>query len=260
MGYQYETHLHTRFGSRCAGASGKDYIQPYLDAGYTGIFVTDHFFAGNCAVDQSLPWKEQVECFCRGYEDAKEEGDKRGLQVFFGWEQNFTGDEYLIYGLDKAWLLEHPEVKRWTRRQQLETVHACGGCVVQAHPFRDRDYLRAICLSPDCIDAVEVYNAANRIANNVHAYHYAKHLGLPMFGGSDIHSLKMIGNLSGIEVPTPLTGPLDLARRVREGAQITPLAPIQQLAEAPMEDFTLPVVIRDRNDQPLRVAPRSLLR
>ena len=259
MGYRYETHLHTHFGSLCGVASGKDYIQPYLDAGYTGIFVTDHFFAGNCAVDQTLPWKEQVEWYCRGYEDAKEEGDKRGLQVFFGWEQNFSGDEYLIYGLDQAWLLEHPEVKRFTRAQQLQAVHAAGGCVVQAHPFRDRSYLRAICLSPDCMDAVEVCNAANRTPNNVHAYHYAKHLGLPMLGGSDIHSLKMFDHISGIELPTPLTDEKDLARRVREHAPIAPIAPMQELAALPMEPFALPVIIRDRDDRVLDVSPQSLL-
>lgn len=27
-----------------------DYIQPYLDAGYTGIIVTDHFLNGNTII------------------------------------------------------------------------------------------------------------------------------------------------------------------------------------------------------------------
>lgn len=79
--------------------------------GYAGIVVTDHFFYGNTAVDRSLPWKDWVEQFCKGYEHAKEEGDKIGLQVFFGWESGYHGTEFLIYGLNKEWLFEHPETK-----------------------------------------------------------------------------------------------------------------------------------------------------
>ena len=37
----------------------------HLEAGYTGIFVTDHFFNGNTAVPADLPWRERVERFCR---------------------------------------------------------------------------------------------------------------------------------------------------------------------------------------------------
>ena len=62
------------------------------------MVVTDHFFNGNTAIDRSLPWEEKVELYCRGYENAKEEGDKIGLDVFFGVEWAFHGDEFLLYG------------------------------------------------------------------------------------------------------------------------------------------------------------------
>ena len=39
-----------------------------------------------------LDWEQQVDLFMRGYESAKEEGDKLGLDVFFGWE--FTLQPY----------------------------------------------------------------------------------------------------------------------------------------------------------------------
>lgn len=54
------------------------------------------FLYGNTAVDRSLPWKDWVEQFCKGYEHAKEEGGKIGLQVFFGWESGYHGTEFLI--------------------------------------------------------------------------------------------------------------------------------------------------------------------
>ena len=55
MAYRYETHLHTRQGSACGTSSGAEHARHYLDAGYQGIFVTDHFFRGNTAIDRSLP-------------------------------------------------------------------------------------------------------------------------------------------------------------------------------------------------------------
>ena len=131
--FVYETHMHTCQASACGKSMGRDYIERYIDAGYAGIMVTDHFYRGNCVIDRRLPWREFVNRFCAGYEDALNEGERKGLPVFFGWEENFDGDEYLIYGLDKTWMLAHPEMAAWTRKQQYEAVRAAGGCVVQAH-------------------------------------------------------------------------------------------------------------------------------
>ena len=261
MTYRYETHLHTRYGSLCGTASGCDYVQPYIDAGYTGLFVTDHFFAGNCAVDQSQPWPKQVDDYCRGYDKTREEGEKRGLQVFFAWEQNYNGDEYLIYGLDKAWLLAHPEVKAWTRPEQLAEVHRYGGCVIQAHPFRDRSYLHAITLAPTLCDGVEVYNSSNAAYNNVQALRYARHLGLPMIGGTDIHSMKAFSPsfVSGVELPTPLRSAADFATRVRAAAPMRPIAPLDELEAAPLGEILLPVIVLGDNGKPADVPVESLL-
>ena len=125
-GYLYETHMHTSEGSACASNTGAEMARAYAQAGYTGIIITDHFVYGNTAVDRSLPWSEWVEKFCLGYEHAKEEGEKCGLQVFFGWESGYGGPEFLVYGLDKQWLLNHPEIKDATVEEQLQLVHAGG--------------------------------------------------------------------------------------------------------------------------------------
>lgn len=181
----YETHFHTRLGSACARSLGPEYLERYKRLGYDGIMVTEHFWRGNIAVDRRLPWRDFVEAFCRGYEDTKAAGDKVGIKVFFGWEETIEGDDYLVYGLDKAWLLKHPEVKGWTRWQQLEEVRRHGGCVVQAHPFRDRDYIDAIHLGP--ADAYEVGNTGNLKEHDLQAYRWALRQGHLMTAGSDIH-------------------------------------------------------------------------
>ena len=74
----------TSEGSACGRACASYIVRAYKNAGYTGIIITDHFFYGNTAVDRKLPWNEWVESFCKGYENAYEEGKKAGLQVFFG--------------------------------------------------------------------------------------------------------------------------------------------------------------------------------
>ena len=50
MSYTYETHLHTCRASLCGKSEGSEHVRYYKELGYTGIFVTDHFFGGNTAV------------------------------------------------------------------------------------------------------------------------------------------------------------------------------------------------------------------
>ena len=59
--------------------------------------------------------------------------------------------------------------------------------MIQAHPYRERDYLSDIKLAPTASDGVEVYNAANSANMNALGFEYCTKLGLPMTAGSDIH-------------------------------------------------------------------------
>jgi len=218
MSYLYEMHMHTSGGSACSRSTGAEQARMYKKLGYDGIFVTDHFFHGNTAVPRDLPWEERINRFCSGYEDAKAEGDRIGLQVFFGWEQNFAGDEYLIYGLDKQFMLAHPEMENWTRRQQLDVVHRHGGCVIQAHPFRDRDYIRKVLVCPNYADGIEVVNSGNLPWNDVCALRFAKENDLVCIAGSDNHSHLWAEEnksiLSGIVLDHPLSSSQDLVRMI----------------------------------------------
>lgn len=42
--FKYETHMHTKEGSACSSAPAADMARAHKEAGYDGIFVTDHFF------------------------------------------------------------------------------------------------------------------------------------------------------------------------------------------------------------------------
>lgn len=219
-GYLYETHMHTSEGSACAGSSGAQMAEAYAAAGYTGIIITDHFFYGNTAVDRSLPWNEWVERFCLGYEHAKATGEKLGLQVFFGWEAGYGGPEFLVYGLDKNWLLAHPQIRDATVEQQLALVHGDGGIVIQAHPYREASYIREICLYPDTVDGVEAINASHSspVRKNPHpefnerALSYGEEHDLPFTAGSDQHDTEML--LGGMIFPERLEDIHDFTRAV----------------------------------------------
>lgn len=255
MTYLYETHLHTSQSSACGGMLGRDHVRYYKDIGFRGIFVTDHFFGGNTAVDRSLPWSEWVNRFCAGYEDARDEGERIGLDVFFGWEQGYGDDEYLIYGLDKQWLLNHPVIARCSRREQMELVHDGGGCVIQAHPFRTRDYIHRVRIGLRFCDGVEVANAGNGQPNDVYAYHFARELGLVMTAGSDNHRSPTVKGekhdpIFGVALDTPLTSSADYASRILRRESIGLYVPEERITvaeeEKHIESFWL-----DENESPV---------
>ena len=223
--YRYETHMHTCQGSACGTSTGAEHARFYKERGYQGIFITDHFFGGNTAVRRDLPWKERIDWFCSGFEDAWNEGVKIGLDVFFGWEQNFEGDEYLIYGLDKQFMLDHPEMERWTRQEQLDHVHAAGGCVIQAHPFRMRGYLNAIRLGECFADGIEVANAGNTPAQDAYAMRYAMRHGLYTIAGSDNHKSHEGSVLYGVGLDHRLASGAEFAAHILSRQPHTLLSP-----------------------------------
>ena len=219
MPFLYETHMHTCQGSACGKSTGKEQARFYRDRGFTGIIVTDHFFGGNTAVDRTLPWKDRIDLFWRGYEDAREEGEKIGLDVFPGLEQNFAGDEYLVYGLTKEYMTAHPEMERWTRRQQLEEVHKAGGCVIQAHPFRMRDYMDRIRLGVLFCDGIEAANAGNTQMQDARAWRLGQEYHLVMTAGSDNHHAPA-DQLFGVELEKRLTSIEDYVRIILDKGHI----------------------------------------
>ncbi len=206
--YLYETHCHTSPASACASWRGAELADYYKSKGYNGVFVTDHFFNGNTGIDRSLPWEQKVIQFCQGFEEVKSRGEKIGLDVFFGLEYNRNGAEFLIYGLGKQWLLEHPEILELRIPDLFSLVSMSGGAFVQAHPFRQAPYLERICVYPKYCHGAEVINTANAVEWNENAIWYAKRMGLYMTCGSDAHWLGR-DDLGGVLLPRRLKSAAD---------------------------------------------------
>ncbi|MBO4863343.1 MAG: PHP domain-containing protein [Eubacterium sp.] len=246
--FLYETHLHTSQASACGKVKGADYIDYMKSKGYQGIIVTDHFFNGNSCVPYNLFWKDRVEWYCSGYEDALEASKGKDFDVLFGIEFNFRGDEYLIYGVDKKWLLDNDDILRLSREEVYKRVHQGGGVMIQAHPYRDRYYISEIILTPGICDAIEIYNAANPDNENALGYHYALELNVPMTSGSDIHFFYE-GAMGGMLLPTRISSPSEYAELVMKNDTV-PVRVLDGKNEAvtditeltvPVGDPTLPV-------------------
>lgn len=228
----YETHLHTAESSACASTFGAEYIAPYKKAGFAGIFVTDHFFNGNSAVPQNLAWDEKIERFVAGYKNAKAMAQKLNTQdgtagtdnefrVFFGFEYNFKGDEYLVYGLDEAWLKKNPNVLEMNHLELFNAVQEQDALIVQAHPFRFRSYQHAIHVHARTVHAIEAHNNGNQKTENMMAMQFANLHNLITTAGSDMHNANGIFNLdasvasSGVAFAAPLIDEKDFARRIK---------------------------------------------
>lgn len=219
--YLYETHLHTSESSACAGSTGAEMARACKEYGYAGIFVTDHNWGGNTATDRRLPWEEWVDTFAQGYEHARAEGDKIGLDVFFGYEAGYHGTEFLIYGIDAAWMKAHPKLWEATVEEQYRLVHAAGGLVMHAHPYREAGYISELRLYPAWVDGVEGVNAAHSNSRSLghtcpefdqRAIAYARANGLPMSAGSDIHTTRLLGG--GVAFRRRLTSAADYVQAI----------------------------------------------
>lgn len=222
--YLYETHLHTSESSACAGNTGAEMARACREYGYAGIFVTDHNWGGNTAVDRSLPWEEWVDTFEQGYRHAAEEGARIGLDVFYGYEAGYHGTEFLIYGVDADWMKAHPQIKNATVEEQYRLVHGAGGLVIHAHPYREAGYIPEIRLYPEWVDGVEGINATHSHSRSTahnnpdfdkRAISYAREHCLPVTAGSDIHGTNLFGG--GIAFRRRITSVQDYAQAIIHG-------------------------------------------
>jgi len=215
--YKYETHMHTKEASACAGSTGAEMVRAYYRAGYSGIIVTDHFFNGNSAIPAHLPWKEKVELFCRGYENALQEAEKLDFHVFFGWEYTDNGADFLTYGLGKDFLLSHPDMLSWPIEKYLRIVRENGGFVSQAHPYREAWYIKQIRVFPEHVDAIEVRNASHTNPKfDARALELANKYSLYQTGGSDAHFAYWLPG-GGMEFDHELMSIEDFIQAVKNG-------------------------------------------
>lgn len=217
--FYYELHAHTNAASLCSIVEPEAYIEFYINKGYSGMVITDHFYHGNTSINRRLPWDMFIDEFCEGYYRAKREGDKRGFTVLFGFEQKFVdgNDEYIVLGISPEWLKNHPEIRDMQRIEFFKAIKSADGFVIQAHPFRERYYISNIYLSLDYVDAIEVFNIGDLDEHTRRSYEYAKKLGLPVTGGTDIHSIENREEVGGVALERKIDTVEELIEEIKSG-------------------------------------------
>jgi len=212
----YEIHMHTSPVSKCARSTVKEMLTYYASMGYRGVFVTNHFIDGNINIDRSLPYEDRIRFYFSDYEEAKRLEKEYGIDVFLGVELWYGGTDFLVFGLDREWFLAHPEIEGMKKSDELRLMRAEGALIIQAHPFREANYIDHIRLFPRCVDGIEVINASRTEFENAMADHLADAYGLIKVAGSDAHSVSR-KKLAGIRTETPIESVDDFISRVRRG-------------------------------------------
>lgn len=187
-GFCLETHLHTSNSSACSVVCASDMVRMYKAAGYDGVIITDHFLTGNTSVNRELPWADQVKTFFNGVDEAIAIGKEIGLRVFEGLEYSDHGTDFIVLGLDREWIANNRQMIYMQPEEFLPLFHSAGATIIQAHPYREADYVRQVRPYPHLVDAIEVVNLGN--ANdewNKKAFKLAEMMNKPMTGGSDCH-------------------------------------------------------------------------
>ena len=213
--YKYETHLHTSPVSRCAVAGVEESLTYYKELDYDGVFITNHFINGNIDVDADQSYEEKIEFYFSDYEKAVRFGAELGIKVFAGVEFSYRGTDFLAYGLEKKWFLEHPEIMTMEIRQQLTFLMESGALVIQAHPFREAAYIDHIRLFPRNVHGVEIINSCRKDEENEMAKIYAQRYGLTPFAGSDNHRGPKQKNLAGVCCTEPICSVEEFAEKVK---------------------------------------------
>ena len=215
--YKYETHLQTWPVSKCALATVEENVAFYAGMGYDGIFITNHFIDGNFNFDAHASYAEKIDFFFSDYEKALPLGEKYGIRIFCGAELSYKGTHFLVYGLDKQWYLDHPEITEMERTEELQLMMDSGALIIHAHPFLEAHYINHIRLFPRHVHGVEVINAPKKDEDDAMALLYAEHYGLLKFAGSDNHSAGRQKKFAGVCFDHSISDDKDFIQRVKAG-------------------------------------------
>ena len=183
--YKTETHMHTAPVSSCGRLSPREMVLRYRDAGYSTVFISDHFAEYHFdRLGDNLTWEQKIDLFFNAYAEAKAVGDECGVCVLFSAELSLAGNHYLLYGMKKDMMLSVPDIFTWTIQAFSAYARRNGITVVQAHPLRDGKCTP----QPEFVDGLEAINSNPRHENfDERVFEIARQYGLPVSAGSDAH-------------------------------------------------------------------------
>ena len=149
--YKYELHCHTGCVSRCGRVEPEEIVKLYIEKGYDGIVVTDHY--SPMTFEPNWCPQKQIDFYLSGYRRMKAEAEKSG-------------------GIDEGFLYSAGNLMKPWEKKIYSLCHSKGFLVFQAHTFRtgirrcDEHY----------IDGIEIYNGkTNEKLNKKADFHTKAH-------------------------------------------------------------------------------------
>ena len=218
VSFLYDCHVHTSETSPCGKIAGREMVELYHQANYSGIVVTDHYFDGFFE-PLGGAWEAQFQAYLQGYEQAYKRGQDLGVEVLLGLELRFVGssNDYLIYGVDREFLLNHPRLDKLDVYSFGALARKHNLLVVQAHPFRSGMQVGPL----EFLDGVEVYNGNPRHDSANHqALSYAQKHGLIQLACSDAHQYGDVAR-GAVELPYKVS----TSRQLVELLKVSPILP-----------------------------------
>ena len=164
-----DLHMHEKRFSKDSFLALEEIVDIARERHLDGICITDHDSMG-----------------LRDY--AAEYSEKTGFPIFVGIEYYSLQGDILAFGIQ-----DYPK-ERLDAQTFIDDVHAPGGVVISAHPFRhNRRGLETALDTLRDVDGIEILNGSTMPDATMMAVRYAHKYGFAVTGGSDCHYPYKVG-------------------------------------------------------------------
>ncbi len=190
-----DLHVHTSRYSVCGRSTPEEMVERALAEGLEALVFTEHGFF----------WPpEELAALQKRY---------RGILLLRGAEfTSWEGEDLLVYGPTSPDVTSlGRDAERLTRR-----VHALGGAVIVAHPYRYHPEVPAF-FDEHPVDAIEIMSSNIYAHTSLKGRALAARLAKPMVTNSDGHHVDSLG-LYAVELHQPVHDEWELAAALRAGA------------------------------------------
>ena len=214
--YKYDLHVHTSGVSLCGHISAAETVQRYIDAGYAGICITDHYISWFFDKYDFDTWPDAADALLAGFRAATEAAGTK-LDIILGaelrFEDRYNASDYLVYGLSEEIIYAYPELHKLSLPEFSDIAKKHGLLLIQAHPMRDN----VMRVHLDLLDGMEVYNGHPRQnSRNEEAARFVRGHNYILTSGSDCHAAEDVGR-GGILTETRIKDSIALAKVLRSG-------------------------------------------
>ena len=198
--------------------SPEELVTALYNGGYAGAVLTNHFTGGNTGISRDLPWADFVREYELDFERCKKAAEEYDVDIIFGVEDQISGGlEILAYGVTPEILYAHPELREHKYEDWRKVADEHEFLLIQAHPFRERDYIFTPGIIADDIDGIEVFNYCNLPQANEKAAEWAKsHPEIILTSGADAHATDKVAS-AGISTNKRIRNGQDLISLLKTG-------------------------------------------